>query len=54
MDLFVLDNSLRESTLGQIVGHNLEDKMAILKAVKSVGIQNKASCLTIPAETHAT
>ena len=32
--LFVLDNSLRESTVGQIKGHTYEDKFEILKQVK--------------------
>eukprot|EP00929_Paragymnodinium_shiwhaense_P052037 TRINITY_DN260_c0_g1_i3.p1 TRINITY_DN260_c0_g1~~TRINITY_DN260_c0_g1_i3.p1 ORF type:complete len:618 (-),score=181.38 TRINITY_DN260_c0_g1_i3:78-1931(-) len=39
LDLFVLDNSLRESTVGQVVGHTLEDKMKILEAVKSCGFE---------------
>ncbi|KAJ1459948.1 hypothetical protein M885DRAFT_510424 [Pelagophyceae sp. CCMP2097] len=41
LDLLVLDNSLRESTVGQVIGHNLEDKLAILDAVESVGIEFK-------------
>ena len=31
---FVLDNSIRESTVGQLRGHTLEDKNAILTALK--------------------
>ena len=29
LDLFVLDNSLRETTVGQIFGHTLENKWEI-------------------------
>eukprot|EP00929_Paragymnodinium_shiwhaense_P052038 TRINITY_DN260_c0_g2_i1.p1 TRINITY_DN260_c0_g2~~TRINITY_DN260_c0_g2_i1.p1 ORF type:complete len:673 (-),score=189.23 TRINITY_DN260_c0_g2_i1:275-2293(-) len=39
LDLFVLDNSLRESTVGQVVGHTLADKLKILDAVKSCGFE---------------
>lgn len=39
LDLFVLDNSLRESVVGQTFGHTLENKLAILDAVASVGIE---------------
>jgi len=38
--LFVLDNSLRESTVGQVRGHTLDDKLSIIDAVKSCGIQH--------------
>ena len=41
LDLFVLDNSLRESTVGQTHGHLLEDKLAIMDAVASVGVTHK-------------
>ena len=34
LDLFVLDNSLRESTVGQIKGHTLSNKLGILDEVK--------------------
>ncbi len=34
LDLFVLDNSLRESTVGQLRGHTLDNKYCILKEVK--------------------
>ena len=40
LDLFVLDNSLRESTVGQIRAHTLENKWAILKEVKRCGYDN--------------
>lgn len=40
LDLFVLDNSLRESIVGQTAGHTLENKLAILDAVESVGIEH--------------
>ena len=37
LDLFVLDNSLRESTVGQVRGHSLDNKWAILEEVKKCG-----------------
>ena len=40
LDCFVLDNSLRESTVGQLKGHTLEDKWKIFKEVKKCGYQN--------------
>ena len=49
IDLFVLDNSLRESTVGQIVGHTLENKWAILEEVKKCGFKN----IIISAFSHA-
>lgn len=36
---FVLDNSLRESTVGQDRGHTIEDKLKIFEATKSVGFK---------------
>ncbi len=39
LDLFVLDNSLRESTVGQLRGHTLENKWAIFEEVKKCGLQ---------------
>jgi len=36
MNVFVLDNSLRESTVGQVIGHSLNDKFTILEAANSV------------------
>lgn len=38
LDFFVLDNSLRESTVGQLRGHTLENKQAIYKIVKSLNV----------------
>ena len=40
LDLFVLDNSLRESTVGQLRGHTLENKWGILEEVKKCGFKN--------------
>lgn len=40
LDLFVLDNSLRESTVGQLRGHTLENKWSILEEVKKCGFKN--------------
>lgn len=37
LDLFVLDNSLRESTVGQVRGHTLANKWAILDEVHKCG-----------------
>ena len=34
LDLFVLDNSIRETTVGQLRGHTLEDKWAIYEEVR--------------------
>merc|ERR1711937_988146 len=39
LDLLVLDNSMRETTVGQLRGHTLEDKMAIYDEVKKVGFE---------------
>jgi len=41
LDLFVLDNSLRESTVGQLRGHTLENKWAIFNESKKCGFKNK-------------
>ena len=35
--IFVLDNSLRESTVGQAVGHSFEDKCHIYECLRDVG-----------------
>ena len=35
LDLFVLDNSLRETTVGQLRGHTLENKRKIYDQVVS-------------------
>ena len=40
LDLFVLDNSLRESTVGQLRGHTLDDKWLILDEVKKCGYKH--------------
>ena len=34
LDLFVLDNSLRETTVGQLRGHTLENKRKIYDQVR--------------------
>ena len=36
LDLFVLDNSIRESTVGQLRGHTLQNKIDILEQVKKL------------------
>ena len=38
LDLFVLDNSIRESTVGQLRSHTLQNKLDIFEQVKKVGI----------------
>ncbi len=38
MDFFVLDNSIRESTVGQLRSHTIENKKAIFEQVKKCGI----------------
>ena len=40
LDLFVLDNSIRESTVGQLRSHTLENKVAIFQQVKRCGIKD--------------
>jgi len=40
LDLFVLDNSIRESTVGQIRSHTLRNKILILEQVKKAGIKD--------------
>ena len=40
MDFFLLDNSIRESTVGQLRSHTLENKKAIFEQVKKCGIQD--------------
>ena len=39
LDCFVLDNSLRESTVTQLRGHTLEDKWKIFREVKKCGYE---------------
>jgi hypothetical protein len=40
LDIFVLDNSIRESTVGQLRGHTLEAKWAIYNEVKKCGFKH--------------
>ena len=40
LDCFVLDSSLRESTVGQFRNHTLEDKMVIFEEVKKCGFKH--------------
>ena len=40
IDVFVLDNSIRESTVGQLRGHTLENKMKIYDEIKKCGFKN--------------
>lgn len=49
LEMFVLDNSLRESTVGQVRGHTLENKWSILKEVKRCGFTN----IIVSAFSHA-
>ncbi len=37
LDIFVLDNSLRETTVGQLKGHVLTDKIKIFNALQNLG-----------------
>lgn len=39
MELFVLDNSLRESTVGQLRGHTIENKWKIYEQVRLLNSQ---------------
>lgn len=38
MDFFCLDNSIRESTVGQLRSHTLENKKEIFKEIKKAGM----------------
>lgn len=40
LDVFILDNSIRESTVGQLKGHTLESKWEIYNEVKKCGFKN--------------
>ena len=40
LDLFVLDNSIRESTVGQTRGHTIDEKWKIYEEVKKCGFKN--------------
>ena len=39
LDIFVLDNSLRETTVGQLRGHTLENKVKIYQETKKCGFE---------------
>ena len=39
LDLFVLDNSIRETTVGQLRGHTLENKIKIFEETQKCGFQ---------------
>ena len=41
VDFFVLDNSLRETTVATLKGHTLENKKQILQALRTTGCQQK-------------
>ena len=40
LDCFVMDNSIRESTVGQLRGHTLENKLKIYEEVKKCGFKH--------------
>ena len=40
LDVFVLDNSLRESAVGQLRGHTVKCKWDVYKEVKKCGFKN--------------
>ena len=48
MDLFVLDNSLRESTVGQLRGHTIEDKWEIYEQVHLSFSDLRTALLKLP------
>ena len=50
LDCFVLDNSIRESTVGQLRGHTLENKWKIYEEVKKCGIKH----VIVAAFSHMT
>lgn len=43
MDFFVLDNSIRESTVAQLRGHTIEKKKKIFEQIKKCGIRASLS-----------
>lgn len=49
-ELFILDNSLRESTVGQLRGHTIENKWKIYEEIKKVGFQH----IVVAAFSHMT
>ena len=40
LDFFILDNSIRESTVGQLRSHTLDNKLKIYEQVKACGIKD--------------
>ena len=50
LDCFVLDNSIRESTVGQLRGHTLENKWKIYNEVKRCGMKH----IIVAAFSHMT
>ena len=40
LDCFILDNSIRESTVGQLCGHTLKNKWKIYEEVRKCGFNN--------------
>ena len=50
VDCFVLDNSIRESTVGQLRGHTIENKWKIYEEVKKCGIKH----IVVAAFSHMT
>lgn len=50
LDCFVLDNSLRESTVGALRGHTLENKWKIYEEVKKCGFKH----IIVAAFSHMT
>ena len=50
LDCFVLDNSIIESTVGQLRGHTLENKWKIYNEVKRCGFKN----IVVAAFSHMT
>ena len=55
LDLFVLDNSLRETTVAQLRSHTIENKWAIYNEVKRIGFKHiiveSFSHMTRPGDT---
>lgn len=50
LDFFILDNSIRESTVGQLRSHTLENKLAIFREVKKCGMKH----IVVAAFSHMT
>ncbi len=50
LDCFVLDNSIRESTVGQLRGHTIDNKWKIYNEVKKCGFKN----IIVAAFSHMT